>query len=142
MKTDQIYIGNINRCTKYVSHTTFSSETFIGDDCICSDSFGYIDKDFEPYKENAILIKLKNGGFVDLENLNTVLDHLEVLTTSTKDGFYLGGIIMSNHAHCEGCLFVDQISLKSYYPENKNDVNISARQLKKQIKKKPTINNK
>jgi hypothetical protein len=136
MKTDQIFIGNINRCTKYVNHTTFSSGTFIGDECICSDSFGYIEKEDELYKENAILIKLKNGGFVDLENLNSILDHLKVLNTTTKDGFYLGGIIMSTHAHCKDSIFVDSKSLVPYYSESKTNGKISARQLKKQLKKK------
>ena len=135
MKTDQIFIGNINKCTKYINHTTFSSGTFIGDTCICSDSFGYIEKEDEIYKENAILIKLKNGGYVDLENLNSIFNHLEVLTKTTRDGFYLGGIIMSTSAHCEDSIFVDSKSLVPYYAENKNNSNISARQLKKQIRK-------
>jgi len=133
MKTDQIFIGNINKCTKYVDHVTFSGKTFIGDECICSDSFGYVEKQDVVYKENAILIKLKNGGYVDLEKLNSIFDHLKVLNATTKDGFYLGGIIMSTSAHCEDCLFVDSKSLVPYYTENKNNSNISARQLKKQI---------
>jgi hypothetical protein len=142
MKTDQIFIGNINKCTKYINHTTFSSGTFIGDQCIGCDSFGYIEKEDEIYKENAILIKLKNGGYVDLENLNSIFDHLKVLNTTTRDGFYLGGIIMSTSAHCVGSIFVDQKSLVPYYTENKNNSNISARQLKKQIKRNSTISSK
>ncbi len=136
MKTDQIFIGNINKCTKYISHTTFSSETFIGDQCISSDSFGYIEKEAEIYKENAILIKLKNGGYVDLENLNTVLDYLKVAKTFTKGGFYLGGIVLSTFAYNEGSLFVDSNSLVPYYAETKKNENISTRQLKKQLNRK------
>ena len=74
MKTDQIFIGDIRKCTKYETHTTFSSSTYIGDQCIGCDSFGYIDKDDELYKENAVLIKIKNGGYVDLERFNSILD--------------------------------------------------------------------
>ncbi len=90
IKTDQIFIGNINKRTKYIDHTTFSSEIFIGDQCISYDSFGYIEKEDKIYKEKAVLIKLKNGGCVDLENLNTVFDYLRVAGTITKEGFLFG----------------------------------------------------
>jgi len=136
MKTDQIFIGNINKCTKYKIHNNFSSETFIGDQCICCDSFGYIEVENEVYKENAILIKLKNGGYVDLENLNSIFDHLKIAGTIKKEGFYLGGIIMSNYAHCNGSIFVDTKSLVPYRTKNKTYSNISVRQLKKNIIRK------
>ena len=87
MKTDQIFIGDIRKCTKYETHTTFSSSTYIGDQCIGCDSFGYIDKDDELYKENAVLIKIKNGGYVDLERFNSILDYIRIYRDITKDGY-------------------------------------------------------
>ena len=78
MKPEQIFIGNIRRCTKYENHTTFSSSTYIGDQCIGCDSFGYIEEENELYKENAILIKVEHGGYVDLEKLNSILDYIKM----------------------------------------------------------------
>lgn len=139
MKSDQIYIGNIMSCTSYKEHITFGSSLSIGGQEICSDSFGYIEQKSEIYKENAILLKLKNGGFVDLDNLNTFFDHISVKKRCTKDGFYLDGIIMSTSAHKEGCLFVDSNpeTLHMYEPSNIVQ-NISVHQFKKKMKKNST----
>lgn len=133
MKTDQIFIGDIRKCTKYNTHTTFSSSMYIGDQCIGCNSFGYVDEDDELYKENAVLIKVKNGGYVDLENFNSILDYIKIHQDITKNGYRLGGLIMSTSAHCVNCLFVDRKSLKPYYTNKEQDNNISVHQLKKQI---------
>ena len=69
MKTDKIFWGNIRKCTKYEVHKVFTCSEYINDQCIGSDSFGYVERDDELYKEYAILIKLENGSFVDLEIL-------------------------------------------------------------------------
>lgn len=106
MKTDQIFIGDINKCTKYETHNTFSSSTYIGDECVSCDSIGYIDTDDEPYKENAILIKIENGGYVDLERFNSILDYISIYQDITKDGFRLGGLMMSTSPCCVDDLFV------------------------------------
>lgn len=135
MKTDQIFIGDIRKCTKYETHTTFSSSTYIGDQCIGCDSFGYIDKDDELYKENAVLIKIKNGGYVDLERFNSILDYIRIYRDITKDGYRLGGLMMSTSAHCIDSLFVDEKSLKPYYADKQQTDDISVHQLKKQVKK-------
>lgn len=134
MKPEQIFIGNIRKCTKYEEHTTFKSQTFIDSDIIDTDTFGYIVSDDELYKENAILLKIKQGGYVDIERLNSILDHIKMHKNITKRGFILGGLIMSTSSHCIDSLFVDESSLKPYY-NNKQQKNISVRQLKKQIKK-------
>ena len=134
MKPEQIFIGNIRKCTKYEEHTTFKSQTFIDSDIIDTDTFGYIVSDDELYKENAILLKIKQGGYVDIERLNSILDHIKMHQNITKRGFILGGLIMSTSSHCIDSLFVDESSLKPYY-NNKQQKNISVRQLKKQIKK-------
>lgn len=134
MKTDQIFIGDIRKCTKYETHTTLSSSTYIGDQCIGCDSFGYIDKDDELYKENAVLVKIENGGYVDLERFNSILDYIRIYRDITKDGYRLGGLMMSTSAHCIDSLFVDEKSLKPYYADKQQTEDISVRQLKKQVK--------
>ena len=129
MKTDQIFIGDIRRCTKYEKHITLSS--MIAN--IGRESFGYIEEDDELYKENAILIKIKNGGYVDLERFNSILDYIKIHKDITKNGYRLGGLMMSTSAHCLDSLFVDEESLKPYYTA-KQTSNLSVHQLKKQIK--------
>lgn len=42
MQSDQIFIGNIRKNTKYEQLNTFSSSMYIGGQCIGCDSFGYI----------------------------------------------------------------------------------------------------
>lgn len=49
----------------YINNTTFSSEVFIGEQCIYCDSFRYIEKEDEIFKGNTILIKFKNGGIYE-----------------------------------------------------------------------------
>lgn len=134
MKPEQIFIGDIRRCTKYETHTTFSSNTYIDDICIGCDSLGYIEVDDELYKENAILIKIENGGYVDLERFKSILDYIRIYQDITKHGYNLGGLMMSGYAYCIDSLFVDENSLKPYFTDKEQMNNISVRQLKKQIK--------
>lgn len=133
MKTDQIFIGNIRKCTKYETHTTISSSAHIGNQCILRESFGYIDEENELYKKNAVLIKIENGGYVDLERFNSILDYIKIYRDITKNGYRLGGLMMSTSAYSIDSLFVDEKSLKPYYGDNQQINDISVRQLKKQI---------
>ena len=80
------------------------------------------------------MLKIKQGGYVDIERLNSILDYIKMRKDITKTGYILGGLIMSTSSHRIDSLFVDETSLKPYY-NNKQQKNISVRQLKKQIKK-------
>ena len=133
MNKDQIFIGDIRKCTKYETRTTFSSSMYIGDQYIGCDSFGYTYTDNELYKQNAILIKIKNGGYVDLEKFNSILDYIKIYKNITKNGFISGGLIMPTYAYCINGLYVDEKSLKPYYTDKSQTNNISIHQLKKQI---------
>lgn len=130
MKTDQIFIDDIRKCTKYETHHTFSSSTYIGDQCIDCESFGYIKEDDELYKENAVLVKIENDGYVDLEKFNSILDYIKIYRDITENGYRLGGLMMSTSAHSIGSLFVDEKSLKPYYANKQQADNISIRRLK------------
>lgn len=135
MKPEQIFIGNIKKCTKYETHTVFSSSMYLGDHCIGCDSFGHIEQEDELYKKQAILIKIEKGGYVDLERFNSILDHIRINRDITKDGYRLGGLMMSTSPHRINSLFVDEKSLKPYYNEKQQTSDISVWQLKKQAKK-------
>lgn len=136
MKSENFFVGDIKQCTKHENHTMFSSEIFVGDVCIGGDEFGYIEMEDKPYKKDAILLKVCEGGYVDIEELNSALDYLKVYRSITKDGFYLGNLIMSTSAHREGCLFVDNETLKPYFENPKEIGSISVRRLKKEEAKK------
>lgn len=133
MNSSQIFVGNIKKCTKYEVHSTFSSETFIGDTCIGSDSFEYIEEESEIEKEQAVLIKVRNGAYVDLDSYRTALDYFKVRQSLTENGFRLNGLIMSTSPHCKGSLFVDSDTLRPYYTGEKK--NVSVRKLKKELKR-------
>jgi hypothetical protein len=130
MKTDSIFVGDIRVCTKYDTHTILTTETYIGDTCIGSDSFGHIEKEDELYKKGAILLKTKNGGYVDLDNLNMQLQ-LYMAIMSKNEAFYPSSypqnLIMMTSASYQGSLFVDTQTLKPYkeiQSEAKNNITI------------------
>lgn len=132
MKADRVFVGDIKKCTKYDMKPVFSTSMYIGDDCIGGDCFGHIISESELYKENAVLIEF-NGGYVDLDNLRTFVDYIKVHSNITKNGFYMGGLIMSTSPHANDSLFVDSKSLKPYQNQN-NKTSVSARQLRKERK--------
>lgn len=134
MKSSQIFIGNIKKCTKYQTFVAFSGNTYINDQCTGCDQFGYIETNDEIYKENAILIKIGNSGYVDLERLHSILDYIKI-HQDIKNGYHLGGLIMPTSAYHIDSLFVDRKSLKPYYSDKQQVNNVSVLQLKKQIKK-------
>ena len=56
MKKEQIFIGNIKKCTEYEMVATTSVGIIINGRIVSSDSHGYIKKDDELYKEDVILV--------------------------------------------------------------------------------------
>lgn len=133
MKSDQVFIGNIRRCTKYEENIALSCKTYIDGQLVGCERFGSIEEDDELYKENAILIRVKNGGYVDLERFDSILDYIRLYRLYTKNGFRLGGLIMSTSAYRLDDLFVDEKTLKPYYQTNEEVKDTSILKLKKQI---------
>ena len=135
MKPEQIFIGNIRKCTMY-EDTTVKCNSYFGNTLISCDTFGQIKTKSKLYKSNAILIKLKCGGYVDIDNLNNILDYLKIHKDIKKNGYYLGGMIMTDEAHNKDCLFVEYKSLRPYYQHPETEKNISVKKIKKEIKRK------
>ncbi len=102
MEESNLFIGNIKKCTKYETHKTVSF-SIAG----CIDSFGHMEIKEELYKKNAALIKTKDGKFIDIEN---ILD-ISIIKKSK------GKIKMTTYPTREGCLFVDEKTLKPYKSE-------------------------
>lgn len=136
MNSNQVFIGNIRRCTKYETHITFGSQTYINNDCISCDSLGYIEEESENFKENAILIEVSKGGYVDIESYKTALDYFKIRQNLQKSRFHLGNLIMSTSPHKTGCLYIDSTTLKPFYDKEESH-NVSIHRLKKELKSSP-----
>ena len=102
MEESILFIGNIRKCTKYETH-----KTAVLDIAGCTDSFGYMEIKDELYKENATLIKTKDGKFIDLGD---ILDISKIKKAKGK-------IKMSTYPIKKGCLFVDEKTLKPHGTE-------------------------
>ncbi len=130
MKSNQIYIANLRKCTKHNSHALFQSSTSINGESLGEEIFGFVDRDDELYKENAILIKMQGGGYVDLDVLNNYFDYLRLFKDVTPSGFVNNGIFMSTMPSKVGDVFVDYKTIKPYYDFPQVE-NVSFRSLKR-----------
>ena len=95
---------------------------------VSSDSHGYIKKDDELYKEDVILVKLKNDFYVELEKLNLLLK-LKAQTSARK-GYKINEFMMLTSPSAVGDLFVDVKSLKPYYCMEDKSAKVLMRKLK------------
>lgn len=120
MKSNIIFIGNIMKCVKFETKIIYNSEIDENNKNFGYEFFGCNISEDEVYKENAILIKLKNGKYVNLENINTIFDYLKLNQILPNDKSYIGKIIMNTESKKINDLFVDEKSLKPYKLENKN----------------------
>lgn len=114
MKIDieNVYIGSIRICTKYNTYNEGTSK-----DCISEEGFGSIEIDSFVSRKNAKLLKVTNGGYVDLDYLNSFLDELKVKNGLKKNGgFYSGGLIIGTSPSKVHMAFVDESTLIQYEP--------------------------
>lgn len=132
MNTSQIFTGTIRRCTEHEVHSIFSLSTYIDGQCIGCDGIGSVHIDSEIYKENAILIRLQNGSYVDLESLDSFLDCIRTYQ-SYSYGLRGKGLMMYCNPDYVGSLFVDTSTLKPYYGDTQASKHVSVYQLKKRV---------
>lgn len=118
MKMGQIFRGNIRICTK-----NFKSTSTI-------------------YKEDAILIKLRDDEYVDLERINSILDYIKLFKDSRKMYYPIKGLIMPTIACGNNHLFVDEKTLRPYDSDKQENNKISLHQLKKELKSTKNKNHK
>ena len=118
----------IKKCTEYEMVATTSVGIIINGRIVSSDSHGYIKKDDELYKEDVILVKLKNDFYVELEKLNLLLK-LKAQTSARK-GYKINEFMMLTSPSAVGDLFVDEKSLKPYYGMEDKSAKVLMRKLK------------
>lgn len=109
MKNDRFYVGTIKVCTEYVEEPVLVMEDFAG-----VSSFGNIKTKSEVYKENALLVKTRNGLYIDTADL-TVLD-IAYLYLENKKSITTGEPYMfsGSRGSYVGNKFVDRESLQPY----------------------------
>ena len=136
MKCDKIFIGDIGKCTTYKKFTPFEPD-FVSNPSTTKNTLGYIDIDDELYKENAILLQIADGIFIDLDSFHSFFNYLKIYKEIHKNSeFHLGELIMNTAPTALGDLFIEENSLKPYYLDIKSN-NISIHKLTRQIKKQP-----
>jgi len=133
MKIEQVFVGNLKICTKVEEHVSVSGETYIGGKLAFRESLGYAEVEDKLYKENVVLIKFENGGFVELEKFNSMLDYIKIRRDYKEKSFLLGGLILDDRAHRVNDIFVDSESLKPYYNQEQKKKE-SIRRLKREMK--------
>lgn len=99
-------------------------------------AFGHIETEAKVYKENAVLVRIKDNAYVDIEGLSLLdIVHLylenekriknnELCMPSLPSGLY------------EEQLYVDSNSLKPYVTTDKKQKNISLMKIKRQKSRK------
>ncbi len=98
MKEDRIFFGNINQCTCY---------TRIKKQVNPKVEIDYILKKSELYKEKVLLMKAKNGLFVEIEGLN--ICELALVYNAS-----IGKKLMKTDPNHENDLYIDEKSLQPY----------------------------
>lgn len=131
MKSDSIFVADIKKCTSYDTTNLFCCEEYINGKLVGRSGFGYITHEGEVIKKDAILINLKNGGYVDIDSLNGVVDVVKTLKDMRRRGFVTGGKIMSTSPSRVGSVYVCTDSLRPY---NSKEKEVSILQLKRDRK--------
>lgn len=138
IKVTSIFMGNISQIK------SAKSQVLLGGDVATVHS--EIEK--EVYKKYAMLIKVADCGYVDIDSIHSIFDQLRIKRCLNKHGgFTMGGIVLDDIPTAtlfdkEGDLHVERESLKPY-PFTDEQGEISLRKLKKirNLQKKNTLNN-
>ena len=116
MKIDMenVFIGTIR---VQATHCIFTSRGYIVYACEGEENVTSV------LKENAILLKIKDGEYVDLDLLNNFLDEIKIKSQIIKNKiikdsyFYSNRLIMKTYPNRLNIYFVDESTLKKYtYP--------------------------
>ena len=125
MRKSDIFVGNINRCVKRVMISSVEKG---------KNSFGYSVIESEPYKENAILIRLGKETYADLENIDSHLHYVYLKTNHREEQLQRSQTVLTTTPiDCEA-LYVDKESLRPYESLKSEKDKISVKRLKIEAK--------
>lgn len=114
IEIEDVYVGDIYKCTEHRYTPTMENCFCLGEGFDYYGTVGYIVKKGKLYKSNAILVKIKNGGFVDIDSYKTFIDYIKICRDITKNGFILDGIVLETSPHKIDSLYVESDSLVPY----------------------------
>jgi hypothetical protein len=130
MKPENLFIGNLNKCVKYNEILDFE----------CGDSvLGHREIENELYERDVVLLKTKNGNYVDVRELNLFLQISLFLMPNGSVHYpmdYPYNAMLTTYPWRNGQLFVDKDSLVPYYSKDNDLKNVSIHKLKYSITKK------
>ena len=121
MSSNDIYIGDIRKCTAYIGESLV---------CAYGNGFSGFELESELYKKDAILYRTKNGRYVDIDMINSIFDSFIIKRHESIDKL---GLLMPTIAYGEDTLYIDKKTLKPYYRDEQ--VDISVRKLKRELHK-------
>ena len=130
MKTNQFFVGNVVKCKNYESNVFTVDRSFKNDQLKIYSSL----YDGDLVKENAILIQLNVGEYIDIDNVKSTLELFKIYKYILK--VCKKGKILSTSPDHNDMLYIDCDSLKPYYAENQKVEKISLRQFKKNLNAK------
>ena len=130
MKTNQFFVGNVMKCKNYEFDGFTVDRSFKNDQLKIYSSL----YDGDLVKENAILIQLNVGEYIDIDNVKSTLELFKIYKYILK--VCKKGKILSTSPDHNDMLFIDCDSLKPYYAENQKVEKISLRQFKKNLNAK------
>ena len=101
----QLYCGAINQCRRFVvdKHEGVHARQIRSMKPVS-----------EVYKPDAILVKVKNGGYIEKEKFQSLLSKIKAKNYVMEYGYYIDDFMMPSVPYKEGCLYVDEDSLQSY----------------------------
>ncbi len=127
---ENVFWGDIKKCTKEAKTIVTKQPYLIDDFEIKANSTKIIPPKTEDYKKDAILIRIPDQGFVDLDTLK---DSFQIFYHLRKDIHQkekeLKTMIMTTYPRKKDDLFVNPGSLQPYYGPNQN-FKVRVKQLK------------
>ena len=117
IKKENIFIGNIKRCTKYREVDMNEKD---------SHESGLVYYNSEVYAEDVILVKVsdKPAGYINLRSFEALLDYLKQNNIKDYEGPSLEEAILYTKVNGQGSIWVDRGSLKPYYKKEKGKVKV------------------
>ena len=77
MKIEGLYTGTILKCTHI--------NDMLKDDI--DEFYGFFRYNYEMYKENVLLAKIENGGYVEFDKLNSLINRIKIGKDIHKNGW-------------------------------------------------------
>lgn len=117
MTNKNIFIGTIMKCLDVYHYNKSGDKYYSPSFSIGSMEVGEDVSTVDVYKENVILLRTSSGGYVELDDIESIFDKI-------KYSFSLSDYLVTRPHH-DGDLFVKKESLIPYFNEKEKNISIS-----------------